>query len=357
MSMSEFMTPMSSGRNSGQIVNKSMIYPTSKQKKQRPQTASRPVNLVPLAKKEMTGRMMSKTMNYGDGLEHGKNNSFSINPTNLLNPHKNQKASLSFSVSRKDKNHSSNNNSFNNQGISPSRSFTPEEQISQQNFNPPAPQKAMIKPQNNINFKNSKKNQQLLKVANHKALKQKVILLQVPEQWNQNSHNKGFSSSAEDQKNMKLTLLKDLEPILKKISDKIYNVKLGIQVTNVSDFSWPAGLTFKLMGLDRDEIAKFNLKTNVQPGENSLVIFEFTNELNLNEEQNSDVNALIRVLKLLDQGMSSDGGFNLKVKCSIPEKKLRFICKQSLDWEQFHINYEISGSQNEYQEAVEFSQE
>jgi hypothetical protein len=84
MSMSEFMTPMSSGRNSGQMVNKSMIYPSSSQQKKKiVQGRNKPVNLVPLAKSQMRSGKMSKTVNYGK--KESKNN-FAINPVNFLQP-------------------------------------------------------------------------------------------------------------------------------------------------------------------------------------------------------------------------------------------------------------------------------
>ena len=124
---------------------------------------------------------------------------------------------------------------------------------------------------------------------------------------------------------MKRMLLKDLEPILNQSSDKNYSIRLGVEVTNVSDFSWPVGLTFKLVGLGKDVIAVHNLKKVVGPGEASTIIWEFTNSQPLEEAMENDSEALFRVLKLLDEGLSSDDGFKLKVKCSFPEKKLRFI--------------------------------
>jgi hypothetical protein len=133
---------------------------------------------------------------------------------------------------------------------------------------------------------------------------------------------------------MKLTLLSDVEPILSKSSDKNYHIRLGVSVTNTGDFIWPPGLKFKLIGLKKDLLAEYELKKEVLEGENTMVVWEFTNDMDHQDENKSNIEALVKVLKMIDGDLSSDDGFKLKIKCSLQERKLKFLstpCR--LDWE------------------------
>ena len=129
-SMLEFTAPFSRGRGSGELINKSMVYPSLKQKQKRPQTSIKPINLVPLVKKDIKDRMvMSKTLNYGQSEESVKANSSKAHTKNG-SKNQEQQASLSFSHSRKDKHLNVQNKSMDIKEYSPSRSFTPDEQNS-----------------------------------------------------------------------------------------------------------------------------------------------------------------------------------------------------------------------------------
>jgi len=92
-------------------------------------------------------------------------------------------------------------------------------------------------------------NEQLLKLANHKAYTQKTVRLQIPHRQpfhDQFSQDLGI---VDDSKSAKVAaFLRDINPIIGKGSEKIITVKLGLDITNVSDFTWPAGLSFKLTG-------------------------------------------------------------------------------------------------------------
>lgn len=84
---------VSSGRGSGVIVNKSMTNQNSKsQQRKRPQTASRPVNLMSYVGEH---RGMSKTINFGT-LDSNLADKF-------LSNDESDKKNLSMSIPRKDK--------------------------------------------------------------------------------------------------------------------------------------------------------------------------------------------------------------------------------------------------------------
>lgn len=363
ISMSEFMGPISSGRNSGQIVNKSLIQASSaNQNKNKSKTNRKPVNLVPLAKNKI-----SKTLNYGrSNRGEDQKDIFSLTtyPNDQNNPAANEKTSNSFSVSRKDKNHQ--NNSFNGPfGASPSRSFTPEDTnnlpqaiVSKNPRGVPIQQYGSQAQSISKKITQQKKNKDMLKISNHRAVRQKTVLLQIVDQWNNFNSAEYFEGSEQEQNSLKMTLLKDLEQILDPNSSKIYHIRLGVQITNVSNFTWPAGLRFKLLGLKKEVISFYDLKKTIESGENTTIIWELTNREMSHEDFSGNALALVKVLKWLEnETVDAKDGFKLNVKCTFNDIKTKFFCQQMLDWKQFHIHYELEGSEEEFQNVVEFVKE
>ncbi len=87
-----------------------------------------------------------------------------------------------------------------------------------------------------------------------------MILLQVPSSQELLKSESKFKKSRDEQKVMRMTLLKDIEPIMSLQSDNKFLIRLGMDVTNVSDFTWPAGVAFKLIGLNKKEVASYKLE-------------------------------------------------------------------------------------------------
>jgi hypothetical protein len=95
---------------------------------------------------------------------------------------------------------------------------------------------------------------------------------------------------------MRTTLLRDIEPILSK-PEISFSIKLCIKITNVSDFTWPVGLSFKLVGAGKDSLANFDLTNNVEIGEDTELVWEFGNRCGVYEEKSNDLHGLIKVLR------------------------------------------------------------
>ena len=99
------------------------------------------------------------------------------------------------------------------------------------------------------------------------------------------------------------------------------------------------------------------LTKSIETSETTKIVWEFSNYPNHQESGKNDIRELIQILETLEHQNASEDGFTLRVKCSIQDKKQKFISSSlMLSWEQFDLTYEIDDIQKDYLVPLEFAQ-
>lgn len=137
-------------------------------------------------------------------------------------------------------------------------------------------------------------------------------------------------------------------------------MKVALEITNVSEFQWPAGLSFKLAGSKelKNVIAECELKRSTERSETTQIFWEFSNNPCTEEQTKNDLEGLLQVFKSLDSDINSEEGLAFFVKCSITKERLKFISNPfKLTWEQFDLSYEVSDFEKDYLLPYDFTED